>query len=62
MTGVYESGVRSLISRRRQAYESAISNPESLADEGFDEDAWFYEGYQYAVADGVEAAVGSVSN
>jgi hypothetical protein len=28
----------------------------------FDEDAWFYEGYQYAVTDGVKAAAGSIVN
>jgi hypothetical protein len=50
----------SLISRGRQAFESALADPETLADEDFDEDAWFYEGFQYAVSDGVKAAVGSV--
>lgn len=50
----------SLISRGRQAFDRAISDPESLADEDLDDDAWFYEGYQYAVVDGVEAAVGFV--
>jgi len=49
----------SLISRGREAFERALADPESLADEEFDEDAWFYEGYQYAVMDGVEAAAGS---
>jgi hypothetical protein len=52
----------SLISRGRTAYESALSDPESLATEHFDEDVWFYEGYQYAVTDGVKASVGSVVN
>ena len=52
----------SLISRGRTAFESALTDPESLATEDFDEDAWFYEGYQYAVTDGVKAAVGSVVN
>jgi hypothetical protein len=50
----------SLISRGRRAFESAIANPESLADEEADEESWFYEGYQYAVSDGVEAAAGFV--
>jgi hypothetical protein len=49
----------SLISRGRNAYEAALANPESLATEDFDEDAWFYEGYQYAVNDGVTASAGS---
>jgi hypothetical protein len=48
----------SLISRGRQAFESALANPDGLADEDLDEDTWFYEGYQYAVVDGVEAAAG----
>ena len=50
----------SLISRGRQSYESAIANPESLVDEESDEDTLFYEGYQYAVNDGVEASAGFV--
>ena len=52
----------SLISRGRSAFEKALADPDSLADEEFDEDSWFYEGYQYAVTDGVKAAVGSVIN
>lgn len=48
----------SLISRGRNAFENALANPGSLADEEFDEDNWFYESYQYAVTDGVQAAVG----
>jgi hypothetical protein len=50
----------SLISRGRQSYESAIANPELLVDEESDEDTLFYEGYQYAVNDGVEASAGFV--
>jgi hypothetical protein len=50
----------SLISRGRRAFESAVANPESLADEAVDEESWFYEGYQYAVSGGVEAAAGFV--
>ena len=50
----------SLISRGRQSFESAIANPESLVDEESDEDTLFYEGYQYAVNDGVEASAGFV--
>jgi hypothetical protein len=52
----------SLISRGRNAFESALSDPESLAIEDFDEDSWFYEGYQYAINDGVQAAAGSIVN
>jgi hypothetical protein len=48
----------SLISRGQQAFERALADPDSLAGEPFDEEAWFYEGYQYAVTDGVEAAGG----
>ena len=48
-----------LISRGRQAFERALSDPDSLADEDFEESDWFYEGYQYAVTDGVEAVAGS---
>lgn len=50
----------SLISRGRIAYEQAVSDPDSLADQEFDEESWFYEGYQYAVTDGVKAVIGSV--
>jgi hypothetical protein len=50
----------SLISRGCEAFEAALANPESLAEMEFDEEAWYYEGYQYAISDGVEAAVGSV--
>ena len=46
----------SLISRGRRAFEMALSDPDALADEVFDENEWFYEGYQYAVSEGVEAA------
>jgi hypothetical protein len=48
----------SLISRGRGAFERAISDPDSLAEEAFDEGAWFYEGYHYAVSEGVESAAG----
>lgn len=47
----------SLISRGRVAFERAIADPDALADETFDEDAWFYESVAYAVSEGVEAAV-----
>lgn len=46
-----------LISRGRKGFEKALSNPDLLADEIFDGTDWFYEGYQYAVEAGVEAAV-----
>jgi len=49
----------SLISRGRAAFERAVSDPDSLADEEIDEDAWFYEGYQYDVTEGVKANAGS---
>ena len=49
-----------LISRGRQAFKHALSDPDSLADDGFDELDWFYEGYQYAVNDGVEAVAGNL--
>jgi hypothetical protein len=47
----------SLISRGRQAFERALSDPDALADDP-DESDWFYEGYQYAVTDGVKAVAG----
>lgn len=50
----------SLISRGQAPFARAIANPDALAAEDFDEEAWFHEGYQYAVADGVRRAVGTV--
>lgn len=44
-----------LISRGRPAFETALSDPDSLADEPIDEGAWFFEGYQYAVTAGLRA-------
>lgn len=49
----------SLISRGRTAFDRALGDPDSLAGEDLSEDEWFYEGYQYAVADGVTSAAGS---
>jgi hypothetical protein len=49
----------SLISRGRAAFDKAVSDPDSLADEDFDIDSWFHEGFQYAIADGVKANTGS---
>jgi hypothetical protein len=48
----------SLISRGRVGFERAIADPESLADEEFDNATWFYEGYQYAVTAAVKAVAG----
>jgi hypothetical protein len=48
----------SLISRGRSAFEKALSDPDSLADEEFDAASWFYEGYQYDVRLAVEANLG----
>ena len=48
-----------LISRGRLAFGRALSDPDSLANEDFDEADWFYEGYQYAVTDGVEVIAGT---
>jgi len=49
----------SLISRGKKSFEKAISNPDSLANEKFDEEEWFFEGFQYAVTDAVEEIVGT---
>ncbi len=48
----------SLISRGKVGFDKAIRDPDSLADDNIEEESWFYEGYQYAVSAGVEAAVG----
>ncbi len=47
-----------LISRGREAFEAALADPDSLAGQEIDEDAWFYEGVQYAVSDGLSDALG----
>jgi hypothetical protein len=47
----------SLVSRGRKAFEGAFAAPDSLANEAFDEEAWFFEGFQYAVHEGAEAAI-----
>jgi len=49
----------SLISRGRTCFERAMADPDSLAADDLDEDTWFYEGYQYAVTEGVTAVAGS---
>lgn len=49
----------SLISRGKAAYERAMADPDSLADDEPDEIAWFYEGYQYAITDAVLSVVGA---
>jgi hypothetical protein len=47
----------SLISRGRAAFEKAIKDPDSLADEDIDDETWFHEGFQYGVIEGVQAAL-----
>ncbi len=48
-----------LISRGRTAYETAIADPDSLAEDDIDPDAWFHEGVQYAVTEGVKVTLGT---
>ena len=48
----------SLISQGQQLFEGALSDPDSLAAIDIPEDEWTYEGFAYAIADGVEAAGG----
>ncbi len=50
----------SLISRGRTAYERAVADPDSLADEQIDPEAWFHEGFQYAVTEGAALALGAL--
>lgn len=50
----------SLISRGKQCFDNATSKPDSLASEKFDEEAWYFEGFQYAITESVESVVGSV--
>jgi hypothetical protein len=44
-----------LISRGRQAYEDALSDPDSMADGLVEPESWFFEGYEYAISDAVRA-------
>jgi hypothetical protein len=48
----------SLISRGRTAFDRALNDPDSLAGEDLHEEAWFFEGYQYAVTDAVTSVTG----
>jgi Protein of unknown function (DUF4240) len=48
----------SLISRGRAAFEKAMRDPDSFADEDIDDEAWFHEGFEYGVMDGLQAALG----
>jgi hypothetical protein len=48
----------SLISRGKAAFEKALADPDSLADDEPDEMSWFFEGYQYSVLDGAQQAAG----
>jgi hypothetical protein len=50
----------SLISRGRQVFETALADPDSLADLGLSEDDACYEGYAYAVTDAETAVLGAV--
>jgi len=50
----------SLISRGKAQYDKALKEPDSLADQDIDDDVWCYEGYRYAVSDGVKAATGKM--
>jgi hypothetical protein len=47
-----------LISRGQSAFKEAISDPDSLADQEFKSSSWFYEGFDYAVKQAVNANVG----
>ncbi|MBT3147130.1 DUF4240 domain-containing protein [Neptunomonas phycophila] len=48
----------SLISRGKEKYNKAVSNPDTLALENYDEDTWFYEGFDYAVYETTENIIG----
>ena len=48
-----------LISRGETSFKAVLANPDSLAEQTLDEDTLFYEGFQYAVSEGVEAAADS---
>jgi hypothetical protein len=40
----------SLVARGVKAYEKAVSDPDTLADDDLDEEAWFNEGFGYRAA------------
>jgi len=48
----------SLISRGQAEFEQAVTDPDSLAEARLSDDDLFYEGFDYAVREAVEARVG----
>jgi hypothetical protein len=48
----------SLISRGQHAFDGAVSDPESLAEDASDLSTWFYEGIQNVVREAVQAKLG----
>jgi hypothetical protein len=50
----------SLISQGRTVFESAIADPDSLAEIDIKIDDWFHEGFQYAIAEGVKKNIGGL--
>jgi Protein of unknown function (DUF4240) len=47
-----------LISRGSASFQSALADPDSLADENVDLENWFHEGFEFALADAVRANIG----
>lgn len=50
----------SLISRGKNEFDKAVANADELSTEHFDEESWYFEGFQYAVVEGVELVLGAV--
>ena len=50
----------SLISRGEDVFNKTVSNPDILAEEFYDEDTWFFEGFDYAVREAAEAVAGNI--
>jgi hypothetical protein len=50
-----------LISRGREEFERALTNPESLAESDIDEETGFHEGYQYVVDEVHEKLTGKAT-
>ena len=49
-----------LISMGRKFYESALADPDSLADTNYDEEFAYYEGYQYIKNDVAKELLGAI--
>jgi len=48
-----------LISKGKRVFETAVTDPDSLASEDLDRESWFHEGFQYAIMAAVKSVIGT---